>query len=113
MELISAKLHTSIGSFPSSSALTGFLTSDEDVSPIKTYPVYVTTNTEINKLENKDGKKIYEDEEEKELDDKSSKLINNTLIILNEEYEIKHAIVTDPMLHSSSLLSSFTLALLE
>lgn len=90
MELISAKLHTSIGSFPSSSALTGFLTSDEDVSPIKTYPLYITTNTEINKLEKKDNaKKVYFN------DDEEDKPINNTLIILNEEYEIMHKIVIE------------------
>ena len=93
MELISAKLHTSIGSFPSSSSLTGFLTSDDDVSPIKTYPIYVTNNAQINNLENKDGK-IEEDEEDQQKSAKN-KQINNTLIILNEEYELMHKIVIE------------------
>eukprot|EP01083_Nonionella_stella_P157564 511664_1 len=44
MEPITAKLHASIGSLPSSCSLTGFLSSDEETSPIKTYPVYVTNN---------------------------------------------------------------------
>ena len=88
MELISAKLHTSIGSFPSSSDLTGFLTSDENVSPIKTYPVYITTNLDESEIiQDKDGKKINEND--------IKHVINNTLIILNEEYEIMHKIVIE------------------
>lgn len=45
MELISAKLHPSFGSFPSSASLSGFLNSEDGVSPIKTYPVYASNNS--------------------------------------------------------------------
>eukprot|EP01084_Bolivina_argentea_P215474 365821_1 len=80
MEQLSAKLHTSIGSFPSSSSLIGFLTSEDGVSPIKTYPVYVSKNISNNN----------NNEEKKQ---KQSEIHNNTLIILNEQYKIMHKIV--------------------